>query len=180
MLRCVLGRPVGRLSSHCGGGFRMKSSAASASTPLAERLAQRLSDCSGSSQRADRALSDVVDCASVQTDIVYRSRFVVVECNATLRRTDDPQLLRVCAGRLAYHHARALRDSNADLTNMRDQVALDSAQILRGCECLTIRTIASVYQERFATIEYKVCTEASGPLVLWGSAVYRLWAPASD
>jgi hypothetical protein len=162
------------------GVHRFKSSSGSNESPLAERLADLLRACESSAFAADKALSRVALPETVRTDIVYRSRFVVVECSTGFKAVSDPVTLRLCAARVACLHARALRDSNADLTNMRDQSAPEASSMLRGADRLTVRTTATVHQERFATVEYKVMTDVAGPIVLWGSAVYRLWAPAVD
>ena len=139
-----------------------------------------LRDSESGASFADKALAGIADAETVNTSIVYKAKFVVVECCTTFGSVPDIETLRLCASRLARLHARALRDSHADLTNMRDHCSPEIASILRSAERFSVRTTASVHQERFATVEYKVCTDLSGPVVLWGSGVYRLWAPASD
>uniref|UniRef100_A0A7S1VYW6 Uncharacterized protein n=1 Tax=Neobodo designis TaxID=312471 RepID=A0A7S1VYW6_NEODS len=159
---------------------RAKGTTATCESPLAERLAKTIRECSNSRSACDLLLAAVADPGSVRTDIVYKSRFVVVECSTTFSRVTDTTKLRACASRLARMHAKALRDSNADLTNMRDHLAPDWEALLRGSDRLTVCTVASVHQERFATVEYKVRADGAGSVILWGSGVFRLWAPAAD
>jgi hypothetical protein len=152
-------------------------------SPLAARMKAKLLAIVREPQTVtDKALASCLDSnkVAVTSEIVYRAQYAAVECVTVLDTTTDIFLARTTVLRVAAIHAGALRDSNADLTNAREQSAADAGALLRSSQRMVLRTSATVHAEKFATVEYKLQTEEDrGRVVLWGAAVYRLWVPGA-
>lgn len=158
-----------------------ESDASSPSSTLASRLTALLrQELPTKPSLGQLGVANHVDKAHECTSsLTYKTRYVLVECSTTLSGIPDVFTARATALHIASLHGRALRDSNVDLTNVRERCAPDADAILRRASVLVLQTTASVQQELFASIEMKLTADSpSGPVVLWGAAVYRLWVPA--